>query len=143
MKLQIRTLSVQERKELYTQALEYFSKPLEERRRVGIFEIEGVCEYLCKIFIPESVCKVRYSDFPMHDKAHRELIKLVNTSPSVLPELYRRKKEGCDNYWFNNDNERLIALEDCLYDTAFLMEEEDEQGPTIFAEFEVDWEPAS
>lgn len=143
MKLQIRTLSVQERKELYTQALAYFSKPSEERRRVGIFEIEGVCEYLCKIFIPESVCKVRYSAFQGCDKAYRELKKLIDISPSVLPELYRRKKEGCDNYWFRNDNERLIALEDCLYDTTFLMEEEDEQGITVFAEFEVDWEPAS
>lgn len=143
MKLQIRTLSVQERKELYTEALAYFSKPKEERRMVGIFEIKGVCEYLCKIFIPESVCKAPYLAFQMHDEAYRDLKKLIKISPSVLPELYRRKKEGCDNYWFHNDNERLIALEDCLYDTAFLMEEEDEQGPTIFVEFEVDWEPAS
>ena len=151
MKLQIRTLSIQERKELYTQALEYFSKPLEERDDAMV---KGVCEFLHRKFyfrqissnwsitrpIVESVLKkLDYEHMPVH------------LGKDLMPELYRRKtRESSEEddswwgeYWFHNDNERLIALEDCLYDTVFLMEEEDEQGPTIFAEFEVDWEPAS
>lgn len=152
MKLQIRTLSVQERKELYTQALEYFSKPSGERDDAMV---RGVCEFLHRKFYFRQIS----SDWSITRSIVESGLKKLDykhipvlLGKELMPELYRRKTRESseeddswwgDYYWFNNDEERLIALEDCLYDITFLMEEEDEQGPTIFAEFEVDWEPAS
>lgn len=151
MKLQIRTLSVQERKELYTQALAYFEIPRKEREDTKIM---GVCEFLHRKFYFRQISSDWSITKPIVES---KLIKLsydympVHMGKELMPELYRRKtressEEGdlwWGEYWFYNDEERLIALEDCLYDITFLMEEEDEQGPTIFAEFEIDWEPAS
>lgn len=147
MKLQIRTLSVQERKELYTQALAYFEIPREDRDDTKII---GICEFLHRKFYFRQISSDWSITRPIVESGLKKLdCKHIPAllGKELMPELYRRsKKEGKEslgNYWFDDDNERLIALEDCLYDTAFLMEEEDEQGPTIFAEFEVDWEPAS
>lgn len=149
MKLQIRTLSVQERKELYTQALEYFSKPSRERDDT---RVRGVCEFLHRKFYFRQISSdwsitrsIVGSGLKKLDYKHIPVL----LGKELMPELYRRKTSESSkeddswwgDYWFHNDNERLIALEDCLYDTTFLMEEEDEQGPTVYAEFEVDWEP--
>lgn len=141
MKLQIRTLSVQERKELYTEALEYFSTPVHERRRVNISTIHGVCEFLCKIFIPEVMCKVTYETFYSRPEVHNMLVCLFDTSHAVLPELYRKRKETLDLYWFNDDQERIAALQACIEDTSHITEEDDEQGVKVYAEFDTDWEP--
>lgn len=148
MKLQIRTLSVQERKELYTQALEYFSKPKGDRRDelVG-----GVCEYLHRIFYFRKISSDWGTAKFVVEKGLRSLSgeqMPVNLGKELMPELYRRKtkKESHDDfilgyYWFNDDQERIAALQACIEDTSHITEEDDEQGVKVYAEFDTDWEP--
>ena len=146
MKLQIRTLSVQERKELYTQALEVFKKPLYDRPALdmGYGYPEGVCEYLSGLFYGRAVFKDK--DYREIKRAARRqgIPRIVELGKELMPELWHRKTEEVmenESFWFKNNEERLVALEDCLYDTVFLMEEDDEQSTKVLYEFEVDWEP--
>lgn len=116
--------------------------------------VKGVCEFLHRKFYFRQISSDWSITRPIVESGLKKLDyehMPVLLGKELMPELYRRKTRESSkeddswlrDYWFHNDNERLIALEDCLYDTAFLMEEEDEQGPIVYAEFEVDWEPAS
>lgn len=145
MKLQIRTLSVQERKELYTQALEVFSKSSEDRDPMdggSIFDDdfpEGVCEYLSGVFYGSRVFKGLDS---YHVKSVAYSVgspRIIDLGKELIPELWHRKtKEGTEYspYWFNNDEERLIALAQCIQDVSLLTEEDDEQPTKVLYEFE-------
>ena len=141
MKLQIRTLSVQERKELYTQALEVFKKHLYDRPALDFdYEYpEGVCEFLSGVFYCPIVFKDLDSLGVKRAARRADLPRIVELGRELMPELWhRRTKEVTEDnpYWFYSEEERLIALEDCLYDTVFLMEEEDEQYSSVLYEFE-------
>lgn len=133
MLLQIRSLTTKERHELYKDALEYFNTPVEERKRVGA-SIEGVCEYLWKIFYPEKISKIPYN------AVYSYYLDMITKGIELLPELYRRKTTttSAQGYWFNNDEERIEALRSCIEETNHLAEwESDEQPPKVYWEGEL------
>lgn len=141
MKLQIRTLSVQERKELYTQALEYFSKPKGSRVKMYCgLEPSGVCEYLSRLFYKPLVFKgMTTYDVDSMLLYAEGVPRIVDLGKELMPELWHRKTRevvGDQSYWFNSDEERLIALAQCIQDVSLLTEEDDEQPTKVLYEFE-------
>jgi hypothetical protein len=144
MKLQIRTFSVKEREAFYQAALEFFKKPKEERDDI---RITGVCEFLSlKGSLKDAIDEGCPWDLVEEGVRKFVPVKLWprRLGREILPELWRRRtviNAGEDDFWFDAGYERILALEGCIQDVSFLSEEGDEQGPTVFAEFEVDWEP--
>lgn len=145
MKLQIRTLSVQERKDLYIEALGVFSQPYEDRDGMDNSHLfaddlpEGVCEYLSGAFYCPRVFKgldpyhVKVVAYSQHSP------RIVELGKELMPELWHRKtKEDTEDepYWFHNDKERLEALAQCIQDVSLLTEEDDEQTTKVLYEFE-------
>ena len=69
----------------------------------------------------------------------------LDDHPYLLPEIWdlrtKEPEEGGDMYWYHDDQERIAALQACIEDTSHITEEDDEQGPIVYTEFEIDWEP--
>lgn len=69
----------------------------------------------------------------------------LDDHPYLLPEIWdlRTKEPEVDGnlYWYHDDQERIAALQACIEDTSHITEEDDEQGPIVYTEFEIDWEP--
>lgn len=143
MKLQIRTLSVQERKELYTQALEVFKKPLFVRPNLDFSFYnypEGVCEFLSGVFYFPIVFKGQDSLGVKRATRSADLPRIVELGKELMPELWHRKTNEVftedQPFWFKSDEERCVALEQCIQDVSLLTEEDDEQPTKVLYEFE-------
>lgn len=141
MKLQIRTLSVQERKELYTQALEYFIKPKGERLKMYCgLKSSGVCEYLSGLFYKPLVFKgMTTYDVDSMLLYAEGVPRIVDLGKELMPELWHRKTKEVftedQPFWFKSDEERCTALEQCIQDVSLLTEEDDEQPTKVLYEF--------
>lgn len=136
MKIQFRTLTIKERRELYKQALDYFQ--FGELRY-----LTGVCEYAsCYFYLQQlGISRYEYQIWGVLRSQDRLDIRPVAIGKELMPELWNRREHTPtkeDPYWFHDEVGRIAALKDCIASLDNLTEEEDEQGTTVIFEFELD-----